>query len=61
MSRSALLTYQNDFEQDEAELQKIRECRRLLLDAGADPTLFNGEGINLLLEVVCYGTLASSD
>lgn len=42
---------------DEDVRQRIKECRRLLLDAGADPTLSDSTGKDLLDYVGLGSTL----
>ena len=50
----------NDSEiDDDDEMQRVEECRRILLDAGADPTLTGSEEINLLSTAVLEGALVS--
>ncbi|KAH7068946.1 hypothetical protein BKA63DRAFT_98278 [Paraphoma chrysanthemicola] len=53
-----LHAFLNDFEEDDdILLQDIRECRRLLLHAGADPTITCSEGSSPVVEAVYHGTL----
>ena len=40
-------------------MQRVEECRRILLDAGADPTLTGSDDINLLEIAVLDGALVS--
>lgn len=54
-----LVVYMNDFEKEENDLQAIIECRRLLLQAGADPTLRDPEGEHSLLLCAADGTVVS--
>ena len=59
MISTPLCTASNDWERDENEMQKVEECRRILLAAGADPTLTGGEEENFLRLVVLGGASVS--
>ena len=49
----------DDLREEEALLKRI-ECRRLLLNAGADPTIVNSPGRNsAIAEAVIYGTVVN--
>jgi hypothetical protein len=59
---SVPLTHEvNGWEMDENQMQRAEECRRLLLDAGADPTLSGSDEEYLLEVVVLGGALVSVD
>lgn len=61
MRSSPLLQHLNDGEEeDEERLQAVIECRRLLLQAGADPTIPNNEGNEILEECLSEGTAVST-
>jgi ankyrin repeat protein len=55
MLSPSLTQHRNDCDQDDEHLQDIIECRRLLLVAGADPTLPDSEGKTNLSDCVVNG------
>lgn len=46
----------NDSEQEEETMLKRIECRRLLLNAGADPTIGSPGGVTAIAEAAAHGT-----
>lgn len=50
----------NDSEEDEESRALINKCRRLLLDAGADPTLtVDSDASSFLVDIAAHGALVS--
>ena len=59
MTSTPLLLERNDCEKEEEIILKRIECRRLLLNAGADPTIDSSGGINAIVEAVAHGTVVN--
>jgi hypothetical protein len=59
MISTPLTVHTDDYIFDEDELQAVRECRRLLLEAGADPTLMGDEEINIVNILLTDGSPVS--
>ena len=58
MISTPLSIISNDWEiDDDDEMQRIEACRRILLNAGADPTLASEEAETLLNQAVTGGAL----